>query len=292
MTRPFVPVDLQNPGQVFACLGFMEAAEILCGPTISEFDWSDPGGARFYLELDDGSDAFDRVLEFLAACEVCGLVPESHAETLDMETWRLPTVLEPRQQGFAMPPPSAPAMLPARLSSGAHQLIVHHWGDATRRDKVKFWGGAGGLPGAVIFAKTLEFVRGQIVESRHAPFDLATPLSSSFRLDWRRDYVPSESGFSLNAHPSVTAVGFPLVELLAAIGLSHARPHRPSSRDKLLYEYFVHGSPLPALVQRALLGARFPAITSRGFRIRLDWPAKEGQARCITSVTETTASHA
>ena len=292
MTRPFVPVDLQNPGQVFACLGFMEAAEVLCGPTVSEFDWNEPGPARFYLEVEDGSDPIARVLGFLAKCEVSGQVPQSQVETLDMKTWRLPTDPVPAAQGFAMPPPAAPAMLPARLHSGPHEIFVHHWGDATVRDNVKFWGGAGGLPGAVIFAKTLELVRNEVVGSRHAPFDLAAPMTSSFRLDWRRDYVPSESGFSLNAHPSVTAVGYPLVELLAAIGLSHARPGRPSRRDKLLYEYFVHGTALPAALQRTLLGARFPAFVHRGFRIRLDWPAKEGQARCITSVTETTDSHA
>ncbi len=30
MASATVPVDLLNPGQVFACLGIMEAAEILC----------------------------------------------------------------------------------------------------------------------------------------------------------------------------------------------------------------------------------------------------------------------
>ena len=292
MTRPFVPVDLQNPGQVFACLGFMEAAEVLCGRTQSEFDWSDAAQARFYLEVEDGSDPFERVLKFLEKCEVCGLVPESQSQTLDMEKWRLSTDLVPREQGFAMPPPPAPAMLPARLRSGQSELVVHHWGDATRRDNVKFWGGAGGLPGAVIFAKTLELIRDQLLESRLAPFDLAAPLSSSFRLDWRRDYVPSESGFSLNAQPSVTAVGYPLVELLATVGLSHTRPHRPSSRDKLLYEYFVHGSPLPAVLQRAQLGVANPVFPCRSFQIRMGWPGQENKDRCITSVTETTAPHA
>ena len=31
MSEAFIPVDLYNPGQVFACLGFMEAADILLG---------------------------------------------------------------------------------------------------------------------------------------------------------------------------------------------------------------------------------------------------------------------
>lgn len=32
MGQAIIPVDLRNPGQVFACLGFLEAADVLCGP--------------------------------------------------------------------------------------------------------------------------------------------------------------------------------------------------------------------------------------------------------------------
>ncbi len=31
MAESSIPVDLFNPGQVFACLGFLEAADVLCG---------------------------------------------------------------------------------------------------------------------------------------------------------------------------------------------------------------------------------------------------------------------
>lgn len=39
MAEAMIPVDLRNPGQIFACLGFMEAAEILCGPCEGGFDY-------------------------------------------------------------------------------------------------------------------------------------------------------------------------------------------------------------------------------------------------------------
>jgi len=29
-TAEVIPVDLKNPGQVLACMGFLEAAEVLC----------------------------------------------------------------------------------------------------------------------------------------------------------------------------------------------------------------------------------------------------------------------
>ena len=44
-----IPVDLFNPGQVFACLGFLEAADILLGDAEGGFDWLDAGNATFVL---------------------------------------------------------------------------------------------------------------------------------------------------------------------------------------------------------------------------------------------------
>lgn len=287
MTRPSIPVDLQNPGQVFACLGFMEAAEVLCGKTTSQFDWSDPSQARFCLEAEGHADPFTRVLEFLAACEVHGVVVGTD-DPLSMDKWGLPTVEEHPQAGFPMPSLTAPAMLPARLRAGDDELRVDHWGDHTRRDNVKFWAGAGGLPGAVIVSQTLELVRDRICDARPDPFSVDAPMSSSFRLDWRRDYVPVDTGFSLNAHSQVVSVGYPLVELLGVIGLSHARPRRLSPRDKLRYDYFVSSARLPASLQRYVLGQPDPLFDTRHFSMRLGWPGQENQARCITSVTEIT----
>ena len=40
MASSIIPVDLRNPGQVFACLGLMEATEILLGqPCEGAFDF-------------------------------------------------------------------------------------------------------------------------------------------------------------------------------------------------------------------------------------------------------------
>ena len=50
-----IPVDLWNPGQVFACLGFLEGAESLLGDAEGGFDWSDPTAPRFRLSA--GGDA-------------------------------------------------------------------------------------------------------------------------------------------------------------------------------------------------------------------------------------------
>jgi CRISPR-associated protein Csx14 len=87
-------------------------------------------------------------------------------------------------------------------------------------------------------------------------------------------------------------VGYPLVELFAAVGLSHARPLRPERRNKLLYRYGVIGSDrkdarlLPPIFLRAALGVEMMPFPQRRFRMNLGWPGQENQARCITTVTE------
>jgi CRISPR-associated protein Csx14 len=162
---------------------------------------------------------------------------------------------------------------------------------------VKFWAGAGGYPGASLARDALALVKLRARAAASDPFSLSAPQSSSFRLDWRRDYVPLEVGFSLNAHSDIVSLGFPIVELLGAVGLGNARPLRPHRRDKLTYEYGVAGTAtkdgyawLPPSLLRAALGTSHLPIPSRRFRMRLDWPGQENQARVITFVTEETIS--
>lgn len=125
-----------------------------------------------------------------------------------------------------------------------------------------------------------------IVEGAFDPFNFAAPMTSSFRFDMRRDYVPLDAGFSLNAHGAMTTVGYPLVELLAAIGLQNARPQRPERRDKLVYRYAVTDVALPTIFARAVLGCAKLGFPLRTFTMRLDWPGQEGQARCIVEARE------
>jgi CRISPR-associated protein Csx14 len=175
------------------------------------------------------------------------------------------------------------------LTTNENELRIDHWGD-TVRDNVKFWAGAGGYPGTALTRDALDLVRDHAVGSISDPFALAVPQTSSFRLDWRRDYVAIDAGFSLNAHGgALQTVGYPLVELLGAIGLTHARPRR--LRTKLEYRYGVVGTSheivwLPLCFLRAALGAPAMPFETRHFHMLLSWPGKEGQARAITQVTE------
>lgn len=295
MSLSRIPVDLLNPGQVFACLGLMEAADTLVEQATAAFDWGDPAAARFLLHVPGPTNPTQRVMEFLAEAQVHSVAPSGSVNRT--EKWQVPTRLLSVGSPFPFPDPTSPATLPAVLEASDSRLVLEHWGegDATDRDPVKFWGGAAGFPGAALARDALEKVRDRCVAASSDPFQLSASQSSSFRFDWRRDYIPIDAGFSLNNHSDLEPLGYPLVELLAALGLSQARPRRESALE---YHYEVLGpvEPVvaasasdvlyPPFLMRAALGGTDLPFPRRRFRMQLGWPAKEGQARSITIVTE------
>lgn len=304
MAEASIPTDLFNPGQVFACLGFLEAADVLLGDAEGGFDWSNEADVRFLLSAKGEEDPTETVMKFLAAAAVYSTAPAE--SVLGTEKWNVPTRRPTGDDAFPFPEPSSPATLPAVLeragpegASTPARLVIDHWGEVrhlTSRDNVKFWAGAGGYPGAALARDALHLVRGHCCEVVSDPFALSAEQSSSFRFDWRRDYIPLDIGFSLNNHVKgrFSMIGFPLVEILAAIGLGNARPERISSLD---YRYSVlsvlkaSGTHrlLDCCLLRAALGASKLPFPQRTFRMHLGWPGKENQARCITTVTEETS---
>lgn len=285
MAQAEIPVDLFNPGQVFACLGFLEAAESLLGEAEGGFDWSDERAVRFRLHAAGSANPVRAVLDFLSEAQVFSEAPAG--SSLRTEKWKVQTREAERPSAFPFPEPSSPATLPALLTGTMDRSVpIDHWGDATARDNVKFWAGSGGYPGAAIARDALDLVKGRLGSVADDPFSLSAPQTSSFRFDWRRDYIPMDVGFSPNEHGDVTMIGFPLVEILAAIGLTHARPQR---LNKLSYRYGVAQDPgtgIPPMLLRAALGCAVLPFPQRFFRMQLGWPGQENQARCITDIVE------
>lgn len=287
-------MDLFNPGQVFACLGFAEAADELLGDAEGCFDWSKNDRVRFRLRASGSESPVESVLTFLSEANVTAEAPHGSANVGSwIKSWGNNPEELPVDAPYSSPDPESPATLTTVLRAGANEIRIDHWAD-TVRDNVKFWAGSGGYPGAALARDALELVRGCAVAAAGDPFALGVPQSSSFRLDWRRDYVPIDAGFSLNAHGgAVQTVGYPLVELLGAIGLTHARPRR--LKTKLEYRYGAVGTSrgvvwLPMAFLRAALGASATPFETRRFHMFLGWPGKEGQARAITQVTEESES--
>lgn len=300
MAEASIPVDLFNPGQVFACLGFVEAADILLGEAEGFFDWSDPADVRFHIRARGNESPVTHVLAFLDKAEARAVAPEG-SPNIEAWTssWGAPPRPAGREQGYPFPDPSSPATLVCELTAENKSLSIVHWGDELRRigrDNVKFWAGMGGYAGAALARDALSLLGGGAAKHASDPFAFVVSQSSSFRLDWRGDYIPLDAGFSLNKHSHISTVGCPLVELLGAVGLTHARPSRPEERNKLAYVYGAVGRGpsddpaawLPPSLLRAALGLAALPFSSRRFRMLLGWPGKKDQARSITSVTEET----
>lgn len=297
MAESSIPVDLLNPGHVFACLGVLEAAELLIGDAMAAFDWDGGRGPRFRVAASGEEPPVERVLRFLGGAEIVARAPAG-SPSLGGNKWKSKwgkTEFAPAGKPFPFRDPGSPAMLPAVLvEPGGREIVVDHWGDTTRRRKVKFWAGSRGYPGAAIIRDAVEAVGPEMERHGQDPFALARPLSNGLRFDWRRDNVPIQDGFSVNKNRrAIRMVGFPLVEVLAAIGVTHARPRRRLD-TKLEYRYGVIGQDdrrllLEPVFHRVALGASstpVPGLPFRRFVMRLDWPAKSGQMRSITQVHE------
>lgn len=292
MAESTIPVDLMNPGQVFACLGFMELTQVLLGDAEAAFDWSDRHATLFRLSSAQSESPVSRVMRFLEEAELATKAPPGSRNVQSWKSsWGSPPEVVAIREPFPFPDPTSPATLPAVLRDRQGcEVMFDYWGDATCRDNVKFWAGSGGYPGAAMLRDALKLVRGKLLQHSGNPFALDSEQSSSFRFDWRRDYVPVHDGFSPNKHEGIKMVGFPLVELLAAIGVSHARPLR---HHKLEYNYSVLGGKdhlmFDPIFHRAALGSKetpIPGARFRSFCMRLENPGKDD--RSITLVTEET----
>jgi CRISPR-associated protein Csx14 len=288
MTSSTIPVDLLNPGQVLACLGVAEAAEALLGSYVLSAFRSEGNGTRAMFELDSTASAepIREVLRFLRTAAVTTLIPT--ASSLSTKKW---TVGEATCHDGFFPSaiPRTPATLPARLHEGNRSITLSSWADGSYvgLDNVKFWAGAGGYPGAALARDILNIIASfSDVEAERAisdPFACSAPMTSSFRFDWRRDYIPLDAGFSPNNHSNVTMIGYPYTEMLAAIGLRYARPERI---HKLLYRYGVWSEMLPLVLARPVFGAVDIGTPMRTFEMKLGWPGQENQARCIIDARE------
>ncbi len=297
MAESKIPVDLFNPGQVFACLGLVEIADVLMGDTEGGFDRSDFPATRFCLRTAGDKDPVESALRFLKDAKIKVLEP-SNWTSESQKKWKNKWVVE-RERGqenvFPFPNPTKPATLPIELSADNIKICVDYWGDETRRDKAKFWSGMCGYPGAMLAHDAQQLILSHWKEvAVDEPFAFSTPQSNSFGFDCRRSYIQIDVGFTpKKQEKKISIIGYPVVELLAAIGMRYARPLRVK---RLEYRYAVpmnkhKGRLFPPVFLRAALGAKKTFISGmllRRFRMLLDKPGQGSKIRMITTVIEET----
>jgi len=280
-TTASIPVDLKSPGQVLACMGFLEAAEVLLGGVEGHFDWSE-AQATFVLRADGDRNPFVVVLEFVSKANISELTPigyveggatdyddngEADSTPSDSEDGGESDDDNPGEVQGRVTTPAFPSgegdrnALPVQLVANGRRLTISHWADGSSREPFKLY--SGNRSARLIASNMLEAVR-SLWEVKHtnllkAPLDVVLPIKGKFNFDPRAGWVAIDAGYSPKeqGHGVDTS---PVVELLAAVGLEHTRPMVVVTTDaglrKALYgraTYAVWGQPLPPMLARAAL---------------------------------------
>lgn len=309
MAEHAIPVDLHNPGQVFACLGFLEAADVLLREAEGGFDWSDMSQTQFRLTAKGDENPFGAVLAFLAETEIRRFGPigysdpppkkakkggeeddeeREHDDEDDQdeadEGGAGPSGLEftetfPAKAGDRM-------TLPIRLGGGNRPVIeLGHWADESGRESFKLYSGnrsADMIARAMLKGVQKKMSKGiaRLWEEDPAllvktPFDVLTPMGGSFNFDPRGAWTAIDAGYSPNDQKHQVAAS-PVVEMLAAWGLEHARPIVLDDRQ---VRYAAWGAPLPPCLARVALIGAIPALPMQRFRFLLD---SSGRNKIVT----------
>lgn len=295
-TTASIYVDLKSPGQVLACMGFLEAAEVLLGGVEAHFDWSE-AQPTFVLRADGDKNPFEIVLEFLSKAKISELVPKGYVEggAADGDDSGEEDDDPGEVQGRVVAPtfPSGEGQrntLPIELVNGEHKLTVSHWADGSSRDDFKLY--SGNRSAKHIATKMLQGVRAKPKKNQSigdlanqglqqlwqeqreailkAPFDVVTAMGGSFNFDPRGAWTAIDAGYSPNTQKDGIAAS-PVVEFLAAIGLEHARPDQYEIRK---VRYAVWGHPLPPMLGRAALAGADLKLPMRRFQFELDLSGK------------------
>lgn len=164
MAESSIPVDLLNPGQVFACLGFMEAADVLLGSCQGGFDWTRPV-AEFSLRAIGDRNPFEVVLEFLAEARIEAVAPKGweppRSQKRSRKSEQAPTQGDESESGedealqeesllrsdtfpcrpFGKDEDKLAMKLPVQLSRGNKRINLSHWADGSSRTDFKLYAG-------------------------------------------------------------------------------------------------------------------------------------------------------
>ncbi len=246
MTESTIPVDLRNPGQVFACLGLLEAADLLHGGAVGAFAWPRGHDTRFHLTTNGSEDPVRASVAFLADPDLDvtamspndwwpgGLPHESDdpREARKIERLRQDISQHTPSDVFPCATPNSDTALPVRIEGRKGCTVTfQHWADGSGRNSFKLYSGnrsALDIMQAMILGTEDTCGLRQLWESQPSeimehPFDVLTRMRGSFNLDPRGGWTALDVGYSLDKQEYQIAAS-PLVEVFAAWGMEHARP--------------------------------------------------------------------
>jgi CRISPR-associated protein Csx14 len=311
MAAASIPVDLFNPGQVFACLGFLEGAETLLGDAECRFDWSHEAETLFHLQANSEKNPIGEMLAFLATADVVELEPigwpgpsANGAQLTDL----FPSPLtDHRDEKKKWSRTKFPIELVGTVGQRKMKIGLQNWADGSTRPSFKLYSGnrsalvisdamlcgtrdnptkkhpAGRLEtkGVVqLWNEQSEVLLEDPFGTRleHAP-ELLVAMGGSFNFDPRGSWTPINAGYSPDKQNHQVAAS-PLVELLAELGIENTRPDEYETRQ---VRYSVWGISLTPMLARAALFGGLSTVPQRRFRFQL---AMSGKNKVVTYAQE------
>lgn len=313
MAESKIPVDFFNPGQVFACLGFMELADVLLGDAEGGFDWSDTKQPVFRLTAHGCQSPVEAVLCYLADSAVERIMPIGYVEPpkkkdddeedegddeADADDEAGAEASSPMASGSeTFPAKVADALsLPVRLSDTNNRTFeLGHWADGSARNTFKLYSGNrsaeriartmlsglrdkpknGQAIGDIKYKGITHLWQEKKDDLIAKPFDVLTPIGGSFNFDPRGAWTALDAGYSPNTQKHGVAAS-PVVHLLAACGLEHTRPLEFGIRQ---VRYAVWSGMLPPAMARVAFQGGIPSLPLQRFNFEL---ALSGKNKIVT----------
>jgi CRISPR-associated protein Csx14 len=313
MAEAAIPVDLFNPGQVFACLGFLEAADVLMGDAEGGFDWSDDADVRFRLRAAGEENPFASVLEFLATAKPVRWGPLGYVDSqpknvkavkeaddgddAEEENETEPTS-ERENKGDALELSDTflaaagdRMSLPIRLGGGNRPTVeLGHWADGSSRRSFKLYAGnrsADRIARAMLLGVREKPKKNQSIGDMRAKGIAQLWEEQREALIGRPYNVLTPMGGSFNFDPrgAWTAIdaGYSPNDQKHQVAASPVveflaawglENARPDEFETRKVRYAAWGVPLSPVLARAALCASVSALPLRQFRFELDMSGK------------------
>jgi CRISPR-associated protein Csb3 len=290
------PLELHSPGQVLACLGLMEASELLCGPTQAGFFWRDQEHPHFELLSKDSDNPLESVLEFLSSAQLSQVAHRGFSFKKEKDKDGDGDEARARDlvcSGDCFPSSKGEdTALPIELRAGDLTVQLSHWADGSGRDTFKGYAGnrsAYSIARSMLFGQEAKPSKGKAkgevlvkgirhlwAENREGllrdPLSVVTPMKGSFNFDPRGAWTALDAGYSPNEQKHLLLAS-PLVELLAAWGLEHNRMIEDPKR-KRFYSYTVWEGLLEPILARVAFNGAIPTLTGRCFQFEFTLSGK------------------
>ena len=318
MAEATIPVDLFNPGQVFACLGFLEAADALVGDAEGGFDWSDEADVRFRLRAAGSGNPFKEVLEFLATAKPMRWGPLGYVDPppkkgkavkeaddeddAEEENETEPTRESENKGGGLELSDTFPAAagdrmsLPIRLGGGNRPTVeLDHWADGSSRDSFKLYAGnrsADRIACAMLLGVREKPKKNQPIGDLKARGVAQLWEEQQKTLIERPYHVLTPMGGSFNFDPrgawTTIDAGYSPNEQKHQVAASPVveflaawglENARPDEFETRMVRYAAWGIPLPPVLARAALCGVISALPLRCFHFERD---RSGKNKVVT----------